>query len=48
MKHEGVECEHRSHRTFWKILGGTALVLALAGLVANLPDIKRYVRISTM
>jgi len=32
----------------WKVVGGTALVLALAGLIVNLPDIKRYIRISTM
>ena len=37
-----------SHRGFWTILGGTVIVLAVAGLLANLPDIKRYIKISTM
>jgi hypothetical protein len=39
---------HSSHRGIWTILGGTAIVLAVAGLLANLPDIKRYIKISTM
>lgn len=34
--------------TVWKIVGGTALTLAIVGLILNLPDIKRYIRISTM
>jgi hypothetical protein len=42
------KCAHGSHRGFWTILGGTAIVLAVAGLLANLPDIKRYIKISTM
>lgn len=32
----------------WKLLGGTALALVVVGLVVTYPDIKRYVKISTM
>jgi len=32
----------------WKIVGGTALTLAVVTLVVTLPDIKRYIKISTM
>ena len=32
----------------WKIVGGTALALAVVTLVITLPDIKRYIKISTM
>jgi hypothetical protein len=31
-----------------KVLGGMAMVLAALAVAANLPDIKRYVRISMM
>ena len=42
------KCDHVFHRGFWTIVGGTALVLVVAGLLVNLPDIKRYIKISTM
>ncbi len=32
----------------WKIVGGTVLALAVVTLVVTLPDIKRYIKISTM
>ena len=32
----------------WKLVGGVALALFAAGVISNLRDIKRYVRISTM
>ncbi len=31
-----------------KLFGGIAVALALSALVMSLPDIKRYIRISTM
>lgn len=34
--------------TAWKIVGGTALALVAAAVIVSLPDIKRYIRISTM
>jgi hypothetical protein len=33
---------------FKNILGGLALALAIVAVVSALPDIKRYIRISTM
>ena len=32
----------------WSIVGGAALMLLAAAVIINLPDIKRYIRISTM
>ena len=48
MENNVEKCENGSHRNFWAILGGTAIVLAVAGLLANFADIKRYIKISTM
>lgn len=33
---------------FKSVIGGLALALAIVAVVAALPDIKRYIRISTM
>ena len=41
-------CETSAGNTAWKIVGGAVLVLAAAAVVASLPDIKRYIKISTM
>lgn len=32
----------------WSIIGGAALVVAAAAVIVTLPDIKRYIKISTM
>jgi hypothetical protein len=32
----------------WSIFGGAALVVLAAAVIVNLPDIKRYIKISTM
>lgn len=32
----------------WSIVGGVALVAVAALVVVNFPDIKRYIKISTM
>lgn len=32
----------------WKIIGGAALLVVAAAVVVALPDIKRYIKISTM
>jgi hypothetical protein len=37
-----------SGSVIWKLLGGAALALVVAGLIVTYPDIKRYVKISTM
>ena len=44
----GQKCESMLGGTGWKIIGGAALVLLVAGVAATLPDIKRYIKISTM
>lgn len=32
----------------WKVVGGAALVALAVGVVVSIPDIKRYIKISTM
>ena len=32
----------------WSIIGGVALVAVAAAVIVSIPDIKRYIRISTM
>jgi hypothetical protein len=32
----------------WKLVGGLALASIVAGLLINLRDIRRYIKISTM
>jgi len=34
--------------SFWKVIGGVALVAAAALVITNLHDIRRYIKISTM
>ena len=41
-------CETTAAGTAWKIVGGTILALAAAAVIVSLPDIKRYIKISTM
>lgn len=41
------ECRNIGHRV-WKIVGGLALAVIAASVVASLPDIKRYIRITRM
>ncbi|MBA3633836.1 MAG: hypothetical protein H0W58_13680 [Acidobacteria bacterium] len=60
MKHNEIErrknnqqiSTHRSGSslagTAWKVVGGTALALMAAAVIISLPDIKRYIKISTM
>jgi hypothetical protein len=33
---------------FWGIVGYLTLAAVVVGIVVNMPDIKRYIRISTM
>jgi hypothetical protein len=42
------EHESSAAATAWKIVGGTVLALAVVTVIATLPDIKRYIKISTM
>lgn len=41
------ECRQFGHRV-WKIVGGLALAAIAVSVVASLPDIKRYIRITRM
>ncbi len=34
--------------TAWKILGGAILAVTVTAIIVSLPDIKRYIKISTM
>ena len=47
-KPAGEEVSQNGHGTMMKYVGGAALVLLAVGVAANFPDIKRYIRISTM
>lgn len=38
----------KNNHMIWKIVGGAALAAAGIGVIRMLPDIKRYIRISTM
>jgi hypothetical protein len=38
----------RKNHTILKVIGGALLAAAGAGVVAMLPDIKRYIKISRM
>ena len=42
------QCESSVGNTAWKLVGGTVLALAAAAVIVSLPDIKRYIKISTM
>ncbi len=44
----GIGRRKKSHHMLWKIVGGAALAVVGAGLIRMIPDIKRYIRISTM
>lgn len=47
-KHGLVCREVHSHKTLWQVLGGAALVALVAGVLVNLPDIVRYIKITRM
>lgn len=48
MSYSLFEKKKKSNGLIFKILGGAALGLLAAGIVISLPDIKRYIKISTM
>jgi hypothetical protein len=49
-RHESLERKERnsSNMNIWAILGGVAVVAMAVGVIVSLPDIKRYIKISTM
>ena len=42
------EHKQKSNGMLWKVIGGVALAVITAELIANFSDIKRLVRIHTM
>lgn len=40
--------ERSSGMSIWYLIGGAAVALVAIGVITQLPDIKRYIRISTM
>ena len=42
------KCEHTGGIRFLKILGGITVVLLAVGVITQLDDIRRYIKISTM
>jgi hypothetical protein len=44
--------ERKSHRpggwSVWALVGGAALVVMAATVLVNLPDVRRYIKISRM
>ena len=41
-------CEHVAGRRFLKIFGGIALAAIAFGVLSQMHDIRRYIKISTM
>jgi len=44
----GLGRKKKTNHTLFKVLAGAGLAAVGAGIIASLPDIKRYIRISTM
>ncbi len=42
------ECDRGSNGIVWKLIGSIALAALAVGVIYNLPDIKRYIKITTM
>jgi len=50
MADQNKRCEHRHHGggRFLKIIGGITVALLAVGVLTQLHDIRRYIKISTM
>lgn len=42
------KCEHHGRGRFLKIIGGITVALLAVGVLTQLQDIRRYIKISTM
>lgn len=42
------KCEHTGGVRFLKIIGGIAIAMVAVGVLTQLNDIRRYIKISTM
>jgi hypothetical protein len=38
----------KTNHKVWKVVGGVALAALAAGLIVSFPDIKRYIKMSSM
>jgi hypothetical protein len=43
-----INCEKSSNGKVWRVVGSVALAALVVGVIYNLPDIKRYIKITTM
>ena len=48
MDEKNGRCEHTRGIRFLKIIGGIALAMVAVGVISQLSDIRRYIKISTM
>lgn len=48
MGNRGEKCEHTGGIRFLKIIGGIAVAMLAVGVLTQLHDIRRYIKISTM
>ena len=48
MGNKSERCEHSGGIRFLKIIGGIAVAMLAVGVISQLNDIRRYIKISTM
>lgn len=48
MGEKNEKCGHATGLRFLKIVGGIAVAVVAVGLISQLNDIRRYIKISTM
>lgn len=48
MGERNMNCKHLDGRRVFKIIGGIAIAAIAIGVLTQLDDIRRYIRISTM
>ena len=48
MGERNAKCEHTGRIRFLKVIGGIAIAMVAVGLLTQMHDIRRYIKISTM
>ena len=48
MRETNGRCEHTGGHRFLKVIGGIALAMVAVGVLTQMHDIRRYIKISTM
>lgn len=48
MDQRSERCEHTGARRFFKIVGGIAVAMVVVGVLTQLQDIRRYIKIARM